>query len=70
MTLAAKHSNRGLRAYYFGTALSASFIHPLALIVAATWVVVVMYRREFRSRTVDMLRASEERGTPSEPANG
>lgn len=70
MTLAAKHSNRGLRSYYFGTALSASFIHPVALIVAATWVVVVLYRREFRSRTVEMLRASEEPEVSVEKSNG
>jgi uncharacterized membrane protein len=68
MTLAAKHSNRGLRAYYFATALSASFIHPLALFVAATWVVIVLYRREFRSQTVAKLRASEEPAPPSTPA--
>lgn len=68
MTLAAKHSNRGLRAYYFATALSASFIHPLALIVAATWVVIVLYRREFRSQTVAKLRASEEPAPPPTPA--
>lgn len=64
MTLAAKHSNRGLRAFYFATALSASFIDPIALIVAATWVVIVLYRREFRSKTVASLRASEEPAPP------
>lgn len=58
-TLAAKHSNRGLRGYYFATALSASFIHPVALIVASSWVVLVLYRREFRSQTLANLRASE-----------
>lgn len=62
-TLAAKHSNRGLRSYYFATALSASFIHPVALIVASTWVVVVLYRREFRSRTHAKLRESEAPAT-------
>jgi len=60
-TLAAKHSNRGMRGYYFATALAASFIHPVALIVAAGWVVLVLYRREFRSHTLAVLRASEAR---------
>lgn len=58
-TLAARHSNRGLRGYYFAAALAASFIHPVALIVAASWVVLVLYRREFRSNTVAILRDSE-----------
>jgi uncharacterized membrane protein len=64
-TLAAKHSNRGLRGYYFATALSTSFIHPLALVVASSWVVLVLYRREFRSQTHANLRASE---APAESA--
>jgi uncharacterized membrane protein len=58
-TLAALHFNRGLRGYYFAAALSASFIHPVALIVTASWVVMVLYRREFRSRTRTILEASE-----------
>lgn len=58
-TLAASHYNRGLRAYYFAAVLAASFIHPVVLIIAATWLVLVLYRREFHSNTVAILRASE-----------
>ena len=57
-TLAAAHSNRGLRAYYFAMALLAWFLHPAAFVVATTWVVLVLYRREFRSRTLGILRDS------------
>lgn len=60
-TLAARHFNRGLRAYYFGVAFAAAFIHPIALIVSAVWVVLVLYRREFHSNTLAMLRDSEAR---------
>jgi len=70
VTLAAKHSNRGLRGYYFATALAASFIHPVALIVAATWVVIVLYRREFRSHTLAILRASEAPAKSAGAADG
>jgi uncharacterized membrane protein len=42
--------NRGLRAYYFGLAYLSWFLHPVMFIVAATLVVGVLYRREFRSR--------------------
>jgi uncharacterized membrane protein len=70
-TLAAKHFNRGLRAYYFAAALAASFIHPLALVVTASWVVLVLYRREFRSQTLAILKASERpAGEAAGEANG
>ena len=50
-SLAAKHSNRGIRAYYFGLAALGWFVHPWLLLGAAVWVVLVLYRREFLSRT-------------------
>jgi uncharacterized membrane protein len=48
--LAAKHYQGGMHAYYFGFAACAWFAHPIALVVAALWVVAILYRREFRSR--------------------
>ena len=48
-SLTAKHSNRGIRAYYFGLAALGWFVHPWLLIGAAVWVVLVLYRREFSS---------------------
>ena len=50
-SLAAKHSNRGIRAYYFGLAALGWFVHPWFLLGAAVWVVLVLYRREFSSCT-------------------
>ncbi len=52
LRFAAQHANRGLRAYFFALALLAWFLHPVAFLVASTWVVLVLYRREFRSRTL------------------
>ncbi|WP_028795516.1 DUF599 domain-containing protein [Thalassobaculum salexigens] len=49
-TLAARHYNGGMHAYYFGLAACAWFLHPVALIAASLWVVAILYRREFRSR--------------------
>lgn len=49
-TLAARHYNGGMHAYYFGLAACAWFLHPVALIVASLWVVAILYRREFRSK--------------------
>lgn len=46
---AAYHFNKGLRAFFFGTAALGWLFHPLAMIVATTLVVFVLYRREFSS---------------------
>lgn len=50
-SLAAKHANRGVRAYYFGLATLGWFLHPAVMVFAIIWVALVLYRREFRSRT-------------------
>lgn len=52
---AAKHFNNGLRAYYFGLATLGWFIHPFVFMLSTTWVVLVTYRREFRSATLKSL---------------
>lgn len=52
---AARHFNQGLRAYYFGLAALSWFIHAWAFLVITTWVVYVVYRREFRSHTLNNL---------------
>ena len=44
--------NNGLRAYYFGLAALAWFLHPWLMIVATAWVIWVLYAREFRSKTL------------------
>lgn len=54
--LAVKHFNDGIRAYYFGLAALTWFIHPWAFIVASSWIVLVLWRREFRSNTLSALR--------------
>ena len=58
-TLAARHSNHGTRAYYFGLATLSWFVHPLFLIPGALWVVLVLHRREFQSRTLAHIRRSQ-----------
>jgi uncharacterized membrane protein len=54
-TNAARHFNNGLRAYYFGLAALAWIIHPVIFILGTTWVVLVTYRREYRSATLKTL---------------
>jgi uncharacterized membrane protein len=47
--------NNGLRAYYFGLAALAWFLHPWLMIVATGWIIYVLYHREFKSKTLQAL---------------
>ncbi len=51
--------NRGMRAYYFGLAALSWFIHPFVFALATLFVVLVIYRREFKSRTLRMLNPAD-----------
>jgi len=48
-SLAASQFNNGLRAYYFALATLSWFYHPLAFMLATTWIVGILYRREYHS---------------------
>ena len=50
-----RHFNRGIRAYYFGLAALSWFLHPWIFIVLTGWVVLVLYRREYRSNLLETL---------------
>ena len=49
--IAAEHANTGLRSYYYSAATLAWFFHPLLFIAATTWVLIILVRREFFSRS-------------------
>jgi uncharacterized membrane protein len=49
---AGENFNNGLRAYYFALAALAWFLHPWLMIIGTAWVIAVLYRREFASRTL------------------
>lgn len=54
-TLAGDEFNRGVRSYYFGFAALGWFLH-VALFAALTWLIlVVLWRRDFRSQTMRAL---------------
>jgi uncharacterized membrane protein len=57
------HFNQGLRAYFFSLAFLGWFVHPWALVVATTWVVLVNYWREFRSPEFRALQERKESST-------
>ena len=49
--VAAEHANGGLRAFYYAIAAMAWFFHPVAFAIATTWVVGILIRRDFFSRS-------------------
>ncbi len=48
--------NRGIRAYYFGLAAAAWFIQPWLFLATTAVVTTVLYRRDFSSPTLHVLR--------------
>ncbi len=59
--LAARHFNRGLRAYFFALAALAWFVHPVLFIAMIIYVIYVLHRREFRSNSLKVLRSETGR---------
>jgi uncharacterized membrane protein len=57
MGLAAETFNDGLRAYYFSFAAVAWFFSPWAMIAGSAAVVAILYRREFHSDVLAVLRS-------------
>ncbi len=55
-TVAATHTNNGLRTIYFAIAGLGWFLHPLIFMAACAWVLWVVYRREYRSNALDAVR--------------
>lgn len=58
--LAANQFNYGLRAYYFGLALLSWFLHPVLFILSTLAVVIILFRREFHSKTLKALTAGRD----------
>ncbi len=54
--LAAEAFNDGLRGYYFAFAAAAWLLSPLAFVLGSIGVVWVLYRREFHSEAVTLMR--------------
>ena len=54
--LAGDDFNRGIRAYYFGLAASAWLLNPAALGLLALAVLIVLYRRDYASAALHILR--------------
>ncbi|MEO1066605.1 MAG: DUF599 family protein [Pseudomonadota bacterium] len=49
---AARQFNRGLRSFFFSLGFIGWFVGPLVFIGAMTWIVLVLYRRQFSSQSL------------------
>ncbi len=49
--IAADHANRGLRSFYFAIAAMTWIFNPALFMVATTWVLVILIRRDYFSRS-------------------
>ena len=54
-TLAGDEFNRGIRSYYFGFAALGWFLHPALFVLLTLTILLVLWRRDFRSRTMRAL---------------
>jgi len=57
LSLAAETFTDGMRSYYMAFAMIGWFVSPLAFAVATVGVLIVLYRREFHSEVLEVLRA-------------
>jgi len=55
LSRAAMTFNRGLRSYYFGLAMLMWFVQPILFAAGSVIVLMVLYRRDFHSNTLDAL---------------
>lgn len=56
-SIAGEEFNRGVRSYYFGLAALAWFVQPWLFIASTTLVLVVLYRRDYTSSLLRVLRS-------------
>jgi uncharacterized membrane protein len=54
--IAGEHANSGIRSFYHAMAALAWFFHPLLFIIATTWVILILARRDFFSRSLRLIR--------------
>jgi uncharacterized membrane protein len=47
-----EHNNSGILAFYYAIATLARFFHPLLFMLATTWVIMILARRDFFSRSL------------------
>ncbi len=54
--IAAEHANSGIRSFYHAIAALAWLFHPLLFVAATTWVILILARRDYFSRSLRLIR--------------
>lgn len=57
--VAGEHSNSGIRSFYHAIAAIAWFFHPLLFMLATSWVILILARRDFFSRSLRLISDSK-----------
>ncbi|MEM6987374.1 MAG: DUF599 domain-containing protein [Pseudomonadota bacterium] len=60
-TLSADHFNNGLRAYFFAIACFLWLLHSGGLAIGTLWVIYVLWRRDFVSRSLAIVSGEKDR---------
>lgn len=50
--LAGRHFNRGLRTFFFSIGIIGWFVGPIVFMIATTWIIIVLIRRQFFSASM------------------
>lgn len=58
--LVGAHVNEGLRAFYYLAAGLLWFYHPLAFVLATTWIILILLRRDFFSHSRAILKDTKD----------
>jgi uncharacterized membrane protein len=53
--IAADHTNGGVRSFYYAFAAMAWFFHPLLFMLATAWILAILIRRDFFSRSLRII---------------
>src|SRR4029079_19088920 len=57
--IAAEHANSGIRSFYHAIAAISWFFHPMLFIAATTWVILILARRDFFSRSLRLIAGQD-----------
>ena len=57
--VAGEHSNSGIPSFYHAIAAIAWFFHPLLFMLATSWVILILARRDFFSRSLRLISNNE-----------
>lgn len=61
LSLALTSFNRGLRAYYAALAWLGWFIHPIVFLLASTWMLGTLLRRQYASQSLKVIQSYNQR---------